>query len=226
LNHLGNLLQEHLKQYDESEQAYRGSIELDPQDANTWTNLGNLLQDHLNRYEESGEAYRRAIELEPRYADPWNDLGNLLQDHLKRRAEAEQAYKRAIELDPQSPYPWSNLGRLLDQSSGLNKEAGDAFLHAFELDPQRFWDLGRFLQIYNRLVESPSELPGLLTMAQKARELAPDNPEAQFLLARILAALERWLEASQLLEQLAANESAFFSNDFFRTPLRPAISTK
>jgi tetratricopeptide (TPR) repeat protein len=109
---------------------------------------------------------------------------------------------------------------LLGRLSGPNHEAGVAFLRAFEIDPERSWDLDRFLQTWNRLVESPAEFPALLKMARKAHELAPDNPEAQFLLGRILTALGRWPEASQLLEQLAANESAFFSNDFFRTALK------
>jgi Flp pilus assembly protein TadD len=219
-NGLGALLQKHPKGYKESEQAYRRAIELDPWDPNPWNNLGLLLRDHLKRYESSEQAFRRAIELNPKGVNPWNNLGVLLQDRLKRYEEAEQAYRCAIELDSHSQYPWSNLGRLLNLLSGPNHEAGAAHLRAFELDPQRSSDLDRFLQTSNRLAESPKELPGLLKIAQKAHKLAPDHPETQFLLARILTASGRWPEASQLLGQLAANESVFFSDDFFRTAIK------
>jgi tetratricopeptide (TPR) repeat protein len=217
---LGDLLQYRLDRYEESEHAYRRAIELNPWFDAPWAGLGNLLQDRLERYEESEQAYRRAIELDPQDADSWNNLGNLLQDKLKQPTEAEKAYRRAIELDSVSPYPWSNLRRLLDLLRGPNQEAGEAALRAFEIDPKRSWDLDRFIETCNRLVESPAELPALLKMTQKAHELAPDHPETQFLLARILTASGRWPEASQLLEQLAANEAAFFSNDFFRTVLK------
>ena len=46
------------------------------------------------------------------------------------------------------------------------------------------------------------------------------NSRIQFLLAKILLLSERWLEASELLEQLAADESAFFSTDFFLAVVR------
>lgn len=57
-------------------------------------------------------------------------------------------------------------------------------------------------------------------MGQKVRKLAPHDSRIQFLLAKILLLSERWLEASELLEQLAADESAFFSTDFFLAVVR------
>jgi predicted Zn-dependent protease len=53
-------------------------------------------------------------------------------------------------------------------------------------------------------------------MVQKVHAIAPDNPRTAFLLARLLTLAGRWQEASQLLEQLAANESASFDIGFFR----------
>lgn len=52
-------------------------------------------------------------------------------------------------------------------------------------------------------------------MGQKVRKLAPHDSRIQFLLAKILLLSERWLEASELLEQLAADESAFSPLTFF-----------
>jgi tetratricopeptide (TPR) repeat protein len=218
-SYLGVLLAYQLKRYEEAEQAYRHAIELDPRNAPAWIGLGNLLQDHLKRYEEAEQAYRRAIELAPRSAYPWNNLGNLLRDNLKRYEEAEQAFRRAIELDSQSVYPWSNLGRMLLKRFS-HREAAEAFLRAFEIDRERVRDLGRFVQAGHRLADSPNELPAFLKMVQRAHELVPDNPETQFLLARVLSLTERWPEASRLLEQLASNEAAFFSEEFFRSAIQ------
>ncbi len=214
---LGKLLQERLKRYEEAAQAYRSAIDLDPKFPHAWNNLGYLLQAHLKRYEEAEQAYRRAIELDPQLPHPWNGLGNLLQDHLERYEEAEQAYRRAIELGPQLPHPWSNLGRLLERLSGRDQEAADSFLRAFELDSSRSWDLDQFLRACDRLVESGSDLAEVLKRAQRAHQLAPDHTGTQFLAGRILTLIGKWPEASQILETVAAKESADFSIPFFRT---------
>jgi tetratricopeptide (TPR) repeat protein len=111
-NGLGNLLQDHLRRYDEAEVAYRKAIALDEKYAYPWNGLGSLLQDHLQRYDEAEVAYRKAIALNEKFAYPWNGLGNLLQDHLQRYDEAEAAYRKAIALDEKSAYPHANLGNL------------------------------------------------------------------------------------------------------------------
>ena len=218
-NNLGNLLRDRLSRYEEAEQAYRRAIELDPQFVLPWDNLGKLLRKHPKRFKEAEQACRRAIELDPRSSRSWNGLGVLLADPLKRYEEAERAFRRATELDPQHPIPWSNLGTSLMERQSF-REAAEALLRAFEIDPTREWDLNQFVQAGHRLADSPDELPALLKMAQRAHELVPDNTEIQFLLARILTLTEGWPEASQLLEQLAFNESAFFSEEFFRSAIQ------
>jgi Flp pilus assembly protein TadD len=191
-NNLGILLGD-LKRYGEAEQAYRRAIELDPRDADPWNNLGILLRE-LERYGEAEQAYRRAIELDPRYAAPWNNLGVELE-RLERPGEAESAYRKAIELNPRSAFPWSNLGQTLEPFPSRHQEAAEAALRAFEIDATRSWDLERTLRIGDRLAESPSDLPALVKLAQHAGELAPDNREAQFLLARVRTLAGEWPEA-------------------------------
>ena len=66
-----------LKRYEEAEAAFRKAIELNPSDAEAYSNLGNLLND-LKRYEEAEAAYRKAIELNPSYAEAYSNLGILL----------------------------------------------------------------------------------------------------------------------------------------------------
>jgi Flp pilus assembly protein TadD len=182
-----------LRRYEEAEQAYRRAMELDPRDADPWNNLGILLRE-LERYGEAEQAYRRAIELDPRYAAPWNNLGVELE-RLERPGEAESAYRKAIELNPRSAFPWSNLGQTLEPFPSRHQEAAEAALRAFEIDATRSWDLERTLRIGDRLAESPSDLPALVKLAQHAGELAPDNREAQFLLARVRTLAGEWPEA-------------------------------
>jgi tetratricopeptide (TPR) repeat protein len=215
-HNLGILLRDQLGRYEEAETAYRRAIELDSRDAEPWNNLGNLLMNKLARYNEAERAYRRAIELNPHYALPWNGLGVLLQDHLERYGEAEQAYRRSIDLDSQLAHPWSNLGIMLERLFGRDIESAEAFLRAYELDSERLSDLEGFARVCARLAESPNELPAALDMARRALELAPDAVEVRFLRARILALAGRWQEAAPLLEQLSAEESTFYSRDFFR----------
>jgi len=207
---LGKLLQERLKRYDEAEQAYRSAIDLDPRFPHAWNNLGYLLKD-LRRFDEAEYAYRRALELDPRLPHPWNGLGNLLREDLKRYEEAEQAYRRAIELNSQLPYSWSNLGRLLERLSGRDQEAADCYVRAFEIDPSRPQDLVRFLH------ESGTNPAEVLKLAQRARPLTPEHAETRLLAARILTLIGNWPEASQILEAVAAKESADFSIGFFKT---------
>jgi Flp pilus assembly protein TadD len=218
-NGLGYLLSWHSKRYEEAERAYRRAIELAPRSAHPWHNLGWLLQTRLKRQEEAEQAYRHAIELDSQFASAWNGLGVLLLDDLERYEEAEPALRRAIELDSQSVYPWSNLGRLLMERAS-HREAAETLLRAFEIDSTRSGDLDHFVQAGHRLADSPDELPALLKMVQHAHEIVPDNLEIQFLLARVLTLAEQWPEASQLLEQLASNESAFFSEGFFRSAIQ------
>jgi tetratricopeptide (TPR) repeat protein len=159
-----------------------------------WNGLGNLLSERRGRPQDAEQAYRRAIELDPRYAAPWNNLGVELE-RLERPGEAESAYRKAIELNPRSAFPWSNLGQTLEPFPSRHQEAAEAALRAFEIDATRSWDLERTLRIGDRLAESPSDLPALVKLAQHAGELAPDNREAQFLLARVRTLAGEWPEA-------------------------------
>ncbi|MCU0285101.1 MAG: tetratricopeptide repeat protein [Acidobacteria bacterium] len=159
-NGLGNLLQDHLKRYEESESVYRKAIELDSKFAYPWNGLGNLLQDHLKRYEESESAYRKAIELDPNFVSPWNNLGNLLKTHLKKYEESEAAYRKAIELDENDAYPWNGLGNLLKDHLKRYEESESAYRKAIELDSNDAypWNgLGNLLQDHlKRYEESES----------------------------------------------------------------------
>jgi hypothetical protein len=100
------------------------------------------------------------------------------------------------------------------------EEAARTSLQAFELDPKRTEDLNRFLRACDRLADYPGAFPRVSEMLQRALDLAPNDSRLQFFNARILVLIDNWPEASRLLEQLAADESAAISGTFFRTAVK------
>jgi len=200
-NALGNLLH-NLMRYEEAEQAYHRSIELDSQDAYPWNNLGSLLRDQ-GRYGEAEGAFQRAIKLDPDNAHPWNNLGTLLYSRPDRYDEAERAFRRAIELDPKTPTPWNNLGHILKNRLGRHEEAEQAYRRAIELDPQypHSWiglgnllhdHLGRYdeaEQAYRRAIELDPQSP--YPWGNLARLLQRDSLRQREALAAFITAAER-----------------------------------
>lgn len=204
--YLGNLLQFHLKCYDQAEQAYRKAIELDADYAAPWYNLGNLLQDHLKRYDEAEQAYHKAIELDADYAAPWNGLGNLLQDHMQRYQDAELAYQQAEKLAPNDPYPYANHARLaVTQQSAetaatlFRKTARLAQLQADQSGGIAYQELLLQAQLYLGNRDAAN-----LALEKLAHEAVQGDQQALFLLheqTRELSALGLGLALSDLMAQ-------------------------
>ena len=94
---LGAVLKQNGK-INESLVATQKSLQLDPQDAETYNNLGVMLQD-LGRLNEAEVSLRQAITLKPDYAIAHSNLGGILQG-LGRLEEAEANYRKAITLKP------------------------------------------------------------------------------------------------------------------------------
>ena len=80
----------------EAIEAYKKTLELDPNHAAGHINLGTLYYNRQD-YAKAEEHYRRAVEVDPRYALAHFDLGNVL-DETGRLQEAIQAYTQAIQL--------------------------------------------------------------------------------------------------------------------------------
>jgi tetratricopeptide (TPR) repeat protein len=89
-----------LKRYEEAETAYRKAIELNPSNANVYSNLAVLLHINLKRYEEAEIMYRRAIELNPSMITFYNNLAILLR-LTDRIEEARPLLEKMIEISPE-----------------------------------------------------------------------------------------------------------------------------
>jgi len=101
----------------EAEEAYRRSLQLDPDFAEALVNLGRMLQAQ-GRVHEAEDLYRRARTAQPDLAVAAFNLGTVL-DEQRRAREAIDAYQVAIELDPDFADAHHNL-------AGLYEQAGNA----------------------------------------------------------------------------------------------------
>lgn len=133
--------------YVETETCLRRAIEIEPTNAEYWSELGMVLDEAGNRDMEAETALRYSISLGSTFAWPWANLGTLLSKHDDRFDEAESAYRRALELDPDDPDVWTNLGLMLRRATGRSVQAENAFRKAIELSPTatRWSYLGQLL---------------------------------------------------------------------------------
>ncbi len=126
--------------YVQAENIWRKVIQLNPKDADAYTNLGNALSDQ-GKLDEAIAAYRQALQLNPKYAYAYTNLGVALSDQGKLE-EAIAAYRQALSLpENKSGIPASahtlahnNLGFVLQQQGKL-EEAIAEYKKAIALDP-------------------------------------------------------------------------------------------
>src|SRR5438445_6910020 len=103
----------YLKQYRESEQAYRQAIKLDPYNAaDAYYALGLTYRD-AGQFDDEVQAYKRTIRLKPDYAMAYDRLG---QRYLQQKkfAEAVEAFKQLALLRPGDANAQNNLGEALE----------------------------------------------------------------------------------------------------------------
>jgi protein O-GlcNAc transferase len=94
-----------------AEKAYRASIVLDPQKAESYSNLGTIAIESY-RLIEAETQYRSAQSLEPQSPAYVSNLGLALLAQL-RIDDAAESFRKAIELDPSFEDARVNLDRLL-----------------------------------------------------------------------------------------------------------------
>jgi Tetratricopeptide repeat. len=77
------------------------SIELNPQDAQTWYDRGNALE-AMGRFQAAIESWEKAIELEPKFPEAWYNKGVALRK-LGQLQEAIAAYNEALKNSTRKP---------------------------------------------------------------------------------------------------------------------------
>ena len=136
----------YLKQYHESEQAYRQAIKLDPYNAaDAYYALG-LTYKEAGQYDDEIQAYKQALKLKPDYGAAYDRLGQRYVQ-LKKFSEAIEVFKQLALLKPGDATAQNNLGEAYE---GLNKhdESVEAFRQAIRLKPdygKAYFNLGKSL---------------------------------------------------------------------------------
>jgi tetratricopeptide (TPR) repeat protein len=120
-----------LGRYQDAEQCYLQSLEINPLSAEMLCNLATVLQ--ANPWE--AEKYlRRALKINPKYADARSKLGLCLA-HAGRLHEATAAFKKALKVDPRHAEALLGLGQVA-RTEGRFGEAESFIKRALKVDPK------------------------------------------------------------------------------------------
>ncbi len=92
----------------ESVNAYRRSVEANPDDEETWNNLG-FAYFTAGENDLSIECFRKSVAVRPDYKHAWYNLAYTYQA-IDRLEEAIEAYDKTLECDPRDEVAWNNRG--------------------------------------------------------------------------------------------------------------------
>ncbi len=115
---------ERQKKYEQAEQAFKGVLAIDPQNAATLNYFGYMLADRGVRLDEAADMLRRALDVEPTNAAYLDSMGWILYKQNKL-AEAESYIRKAIDHDPHDPTMLSHLGDVLEKSGRADQAAAE-----------------------------------------------------------------------------------------------------
>ncbi len=129
-NSLGNVYFE-MGKYDEAEQEFKKTIQLDSSFIHAYNGLGNIYR-VTQRFIEAEINFKKTIQLDSNYISGINSLGTLYR-MTKRFDEAEKEFNKLIKLDSTFAKAYGNLGNLLS-AQGRYPEAENQFRKAIQLD--------------------------------------------------------------------------------------------
>jgi tetratricopeptide (TPR) repeat protein len=136
----------YLKQYRESEQAFRQSIKLDPYNAaDAYYALGLTYRD-WGQPDDEIQAYKNVIRLKPDYIPAYEMLGQRYLQ-LKKYSEAIEIFKQLAVQKPGDANAQNNLGEAF-VATGRQDDAVEAFRQATRLKPdfgRAYFNLGKTL---------------------------------------------------------------------------------
>ena len=136
--------------------AIQRALELDPKDANSYSNLGIILND-LGRFKQAETAHMQALLLKPNFIEAHYNLGNTFKK-LDRLEDAEASYKKAISLKPDYALAHSNLGNVMIDLGRLG-QAEASYRKAIALKPdyaEAHYNLANIMVEKGRLEQAES----------------------------------------------------------------------
>jgi tetratricopeptide (TPR) repeat protein len=175
---LGRALQEQGR-LDEAAYQFRRALELEPDDAVTYSNYGITLAAQ-GKMDEAIHCFDRSIKIDPNFSAAYNNLGLALAGQHKYE-QAVSSYRKAIELKPDFFQAYNNLGLSLRGQKKFD-EAVDNFHKAIAIKEDyavAYYNLAYTLWMTGKADEA-------LKYFQRAADLAPDDPIILNGLANIL----------------------------------------
>ncbi|MGH7447361.1 MAG: tetratricopeptide repeat protein, partial [Longimicrobiales bacterium] len=174
----------------EAEEAYRRSLEIDPNYSLAWNNLA-VVRHHRGAHDAEA-AFRSALKVGGAPGDAWRNLALMLHRE-GRRDESLAAYENALEANPLSAAAHAGSGILLLEM-GRAEQARTQLLRAVELDP----DLAEARYHLAFTLSALGDYAGALRETKHALDLNPYIPSPRF---RLLIDLQ-YEEASVLAPEL------------------------
>jgi len=217
-----------LGRLDESVEAYKQAIILNPSDPGSRFNLAVIYQDQ-GKLDEAERHYRAIVEKNAEFAPAWSNLASI-QERRGQTEEAEKSHRRAMQADRDGCAAPSQFGYFLLRAQRAD-EAAAVFEQSIKKDPRcanAWFGLGLIaeskddrrtaLRSYdNALIYNTSDLQAYLRSAdiriamgeraaavellQKAARLAPDRGDINLLLGRLLREEGKFKDAEKALEE-------------------------
>jgi tetratricopeptide (TPR) repeat protein len=178
----------HQGRRDEALKTFDKAVQLDPNDADLWSNLGNILAD-MQRPADAILSYQHALKLNPRHWDAAHQCGHLL-NRLERFEEALIHFSLCDELQPNDA-AMVQMRALMLHNLKRFEEALAGYRRALALDPasvEACNNTGTVLQSLDRHQEA-------LSWFDRTLELRPDLVETLENKAVSLVELQRFDEA-------------------------------
>jgi serine/threonine protein kinase/Tfp pilus assembly protein PilF len=180
----------HLGRPEEAIDCFNRVLEMNPEDAQTWTNKGAVYCDELHRADLALQCFDRAIDIDSKLPQAWASRGNALA-FLDRRDEALKSWRKALALDPQDIGVLLSMGGFLNDKWGEHQEALSIFDEAIAINPNvsEVWgSRGVALLCLNRL-------DAALKSFERASALDPSNVGFISGIGDVLARSERYADA-------------------------------
>jgi tetratricopeptide (TPR) repeat protein len=179
-------------------EAYRKSVEANPQVFESTLNLGLMLaranDPEAATYLRAATQLKPAARQEEGWYRAWLSLGQATKS--TNPAEAIEAFRNAAKLKPNDAESHLSAGLLLEQQNRL-AEAAAEYQKAAQLDPKSSEALAGLVNAYTKLEQFPEAEAAL----RKFLALDPNNAAAHVQLGRVLAAEHKWDDATAELEQ-------------------------
>lgn len=184
---LGNVLADE-RRFKEALENFQAALLLDPGHAIALANIGRVLHD-LGHFREAAEVFRVSLDHDPDLSGAQSNLASTLHS-LGKFAEAEIAARKAIEINPRSVHALVMLATTLVEQDRID-EAREAIARAQAINHENT-DLLQWIGKFQLTFEA--DLGAAESTLERARSLAPEDPNLRVSLARVLLMGDRFAE--------------------------------